>query len=144
MSGELVEKMNRRARTFLQIADELIRSRDYDVAVFALEQAVQLRIKALLLRLFGEYQRTHGVRELLGMLSARLEEAGFSELAERVRMFVADNRGYLWVLEEAYTMARYGARSYGEVEAKNLREIVLKLWELLEEVEKSVVSEAHG
>ena len=114
MSGERAALMKRRARTFLEMAKLLVERGEYDVAAFALEQAAQLRIKSLLLRLFGEAPRIHSVRELLGVLSARLEEAGFPGLAEEVRRYAADNRGLLWLLEDAYTTVRYGVRKYTE------------------------------
>jgi len=138
LSGELVESMVRRARKFLQLAGEAMGSGDYDVAVFLLEQAAQLRIKALLLRVFGGYPRTHSIRELLGLLATKLEEAGLSGEAESVRVFAAKHRGLLWVLEDAYTLARYGLRTYERGEAENLRRLVQKLWELLEAVESRV------
>ena len=139
MSGELVELLLRRAKAFLEISETLITESNFDIAVFSLEQAAQLRIKAVMLRLFGDYPRIHGLRELLGLLAARLSEAGFTDLAREVRDFAADNRGLLWVLEEAYTLARYGYRSYTGKEAEELRGLVQSLWSLLDRVETGVL-----
>lgn len=60
-----------------------------------------------------------------------------------MRRFAADNRGLLWLLEEAYTMARYGRRRYTRTEAIELDKLVDALWQILEWVESRVYSEIH-
>ncbi len=64
--------------------------------------------------LFGGAPKIHGIRELLGLLAA--------------------------LLEEAHTLARYGARSYTASEARSLEAIVSSLLALLGEVEERVRS----
>ena len=143
MSGELANLLVERARSFRRMARLALQEGDYDIAVFAFEQAAQLRVKACMLRLFGEIPRVHRLRELLGLLAARLEEASLRDIAERVRSFAAEHRGLLWLLEEAYTLARYGGRRYTQSEALDSERLVEKLWRLLEEVEGVAAGGVH-
>jgi len=140
LSGEHVNALVERSRLFIEIADTLLgQGRGYDVAAFSLEQAAQLRLKAALARLFGDWPRIHGIRQLIARPSALLEEAGLREPAERLRRFAADNRGLLWLLEEAYMLARYGDRAYTRAEVESLRALVEQLVRLIEEVEEDAV-----
>ena len=74
MSGELAEKLRRRASVFLREAEKLLEEGEYDIACFNAEQSLQLYVKSVLLKLFGEAPRIHGVRELLGYLARRLHQ----------------------------------------------------------------------
>jgi HEPN domain-containing protein len=65
-----VELLQRRSRAFYDYASTALERGDHDVVVFMCEQAAQLRLKALLLRMLGFMPRSHRVRELLGMLSS--------------------------------------------------------------------------
>ena len=42
---------------------------DYDLAMFLIDQAVQLYVKAIYFELLGSRIRGHGIRELIGMLT---------------------------------------------------------------------------
>ncbi len=59
---------------FLREATRLLNEGEYDIACFFAEQALQLRLEALLLRILGHVLRGHGVRELLGLLVKALEK----------------------------------------------------------------------
>ncbi len=109
MSGEHVARLRRRALAFLAEAEE---TSDPDLAMFFLEQAAQLYIKSVYYELFGAPLRGHGLRELLGVLARSLRVAGYREEAERLSLFVADERAALTELEYAYTAARYGDTDY--------------------------------
>ena len=85
MSGERVEIL--KFRRFLEIGVELLQREVLDLAAFNIQHSCQLRVKAALLRLLGEIPRMHSVRELLGMLSAKLEEAGFRDVSSTVKDF---------------------------------------------------------
>lgn len=139
MSWERVELLKERSRLFLDLARELLDRGLYDLAAFAAEQAAQLRIKASLLRLTGEYPRIHYVRELLGVLAYRLEEAGYLSAAKSIREFVGDRRGDLIELEEAYIGARYGLQRYIKGRVAAMIRVVEDLFKLLERVESSVL-----
>lgn len=60
------ETLTRRAAAFWRHALEALDRGEYDLACFLAEQAVQLKIKALLVRVAGYTPRGHGLRELLG------------------------------------------------------------------------------
>lgn len=52
MSGEIVERLRRRAQVFLDEAGRLLEMGEYDLACFAAEQAAQLYLKSVYARLF--------------------------------------------------------------------------------------------
>ncbi len=134
MSGEVVGRLKRRAKSFLRAA-RLVD--DPDLKAFFAEQAMQLYLKALLLELFGEEVRIHSVRELLGLLVRRLRDAGYTSEAEKVMEFVAAERLALLEADEAYITARYGA-GYTAGEAEKLLDLAERLIGLLEEVSRRV------
>ncbi len=138
MSGELVEKLRHRAMVFLREAKRFLEEGEYDLACFSAEQAVQLYLKSVFLKLFGEAPRIHGVRELLGLLASRLRQEEFKEEAVEIKEFTRENRYALSVLEDAYIDARYTIRGFTEEEAREALSVSLKLVELLEEIEKHV------
>jgi len=113
---------------------------DYDITVFMCEQAAQLSLKAILLRILGFIVRGHGIRELLGSLSKALESFGKIELSQEILKFVEDNRGGLKFLEEAYTSSRYIARVYEKEDALRSLEVVEMLFKLIEKLEGYVFS----
>ncbi|AEM38334.1 HEPN domain protein [Pyrolobus fumarii 1A] len=135
-SGERVELLKDRARFFLSLARELLERGRYDIAAFCAEQAMQLRVKASLLRLSGEMPRIHGLRELLGILARVLEELGCRSLAGEVRRYTREYRDQLIDAEDAYTSARYGVFTLGAREVADVILAAKRLFELLEEVER--------
>jgi len=135
MSGLYAEKLKRRAESFLSVAEKVS---DPDLAMFMVEQGLQLYIVSVYFKLFGSVIRGHRLRELLSVLARDLEEHGFREYAERVMRFVNEYRRVLIDLEEAYTEARYGGISYTQQDAARSLEVARKLVGLLEEVRKGV------
>ena len=110
-----------------------------DLAAFNIQQSCQLRTKATLLRLIGESPRVHSVRELPGMLSARLEEMGFREVSDTVKRFVKKYRGVLADIDSVYTTSRYTLFTYTASDVNIMAEACSELHKLLEEVEKHVL-----
>jgi len=135
MSGLYAEKLRRRAESFLSVAEKVS---DPDLAMFMVEQGLQLYIKSIYFELFGSVIRGHRVRELLSALARALDEQGFRGYAERVVRFVDEYRRTLIDLEEAYTEARYGGTSYTQQDVARSLEVAKKLVGLLEEVRRSV------
>ncbi|NOZ89184.1 MAG: HEPN domain-containing protein [Crenarchaeota archaeon] len=136
MSGDYYRVLVRRARAFLVEARRLLEEGEPDLAAFSAEQAVQLRLKALLFRLTGSVPRSHSLRLLLGRLREALRVADLEGLALLVEKETARLRAGLGELEEAYTVARYGAVEYSVEEAAELVAVAEELWRLLEEVER--------
>jgi len=101
----------------------------YDLAAFSLEQALQLSLKAHLLKLGVDYPRTNSVRKLLRMIYRVTVRKEVEELLSRFSV-------ELGALEDAYITSRYVARDYSLEEVEKLRMVV-------EEV-KRVVGEVVG
>jgi HEPN domain-containing protein len=133
-----VELLQRRSRAFYDYASTALERGDYDVVVFMCEQAAQLRLKALLLRMVGFVPRSHKVRELLGMLSKSLESISKAELSREVTRFAEENKDDLRLLEEAYARSRYLATAYEREDALRSLKMVEKLFKLVEDVEGNV------
>ena len=125
MSFEEAEIIRRRAEAFLRNAKRLIEEREYDLAVFNLEQYCQLILKYKLLVRKGSYSRTHSLRRLI-------RELGWFD--KRILILVDDVRNlhYIARLEEAHIGSRYLPITYEENEVRDLLRFV-------EEVFKPVV-----
>jgi len=73
-SLEEVEIIRRRAEAFLRNAERLIVEREWDLAVFNLEQYCQLILKYKLLIARGSYPRTYSLRTLIRILGQKTPE----------------------------------------------------------------------
>ena len=126
--------LKRRAKTLLNLSSSVD---DPGLALFLIEQSLQLYTKAVYYELFGERLRGHGLRELLGVLANSLGKAGLRDKAEELKMFVLSNRYALALLEEAYTMGRYGMHLYSLDDVNMCRSVAEKLIKLLDEAVKN-------
>jgi len=139
LSGMLVEALKRRANDFIELAVEMMGRGKHDIAAFLTEQSCQPRVKASLLRLFGDAPPTHGLRHLLGLLARGLEEAGRGDLSRRIADFVREHRAELSDMEEAYIGARYRDLEYTRAQVEEMIKAGRELHKLLEEVERGVL-----
>ena len=136
-SYDFVELLKKRSRAFLKYSQEAFNRGDYDLACFFAEQAAQLRLKSLILRILGMVPRTHRIRELLGTILKALRNLNY-EQAETVNSFINESRSTLRVLEDAYTGSRYLERTYDKDDAFDCINLVKELFKLLERVERNV------
>ncbi len=139
-SLEHSELLRRRCRVFYEYAQQAFERRDYDTTLFMCEQAIQLCLKSILLRMLGFIPRGHGVRELLGVFSRTLRELGKMELSLRVSSFTERRRDVLRLIEEAYVVSRYLAKTYEREDAEKAIEATVELIKLIEGVEQDVFS----
>ncbi len=113
-----------RSRKFFETAEMQFERGFHDLAVFSLEQALQLYLKACLLKLGVDYPRTHSVRKLLE-LAYKLTNA------EEIKRILVDYAVELGSLEDAYITSRYVAREYSEEEARRLHQVVTRLMDIV-------------
>jgi len=106
-----------RSRRFLITAEMQIERGFYDLAIYSLEQALQLYLKACLLKLGVDYPRTHSVRRLLELIYRLTGSEG-------IKRVLVDYAIELGVLEDAYITSRYIAREYSEGEARRVYQVV--------------------
>ncbi len=111
-----------RSKRFYETAVIQIEKEYYDLAVFSLEQSLQLFLKAVLLKLGMDYPRTHSVRKLLEII---YELTNREEIIE----FVEKNSIELGALEDAYISSRYIPREYHREEAVRLKKLVDEVME---------------
>ena len=139
--GDLVNALLRRSKSFLKSAEYRIEWGDCDLALFDLEQSLQLYLKAILLELFGVRTRVHGVMEHLGILRRELLKVGSNELINEISDFIRENRPIIDMIDEAYVASRYEPEEAGCNEAINAYEVTLGLLKLLEKVRRAVRGE---
>jgi len=113
----------RRSRGFLETAKMQINAGMYDLAAFSLEQALQLYLKAMLLKYGGAYPRTHSVRRLFELLAETVPADKRGLVSELARKYML----HLSILEDAYVTSRYVVREFS-------RDEVLALLKAVEEV----------
>ena len=90
-----IEILLKRAEGFMKDALEDLKREDYDLAMFHIEQACQLIVKAKLLDLTGYFEKTHSLRKLLSDLSSIFKK-------DEIEKFVNKNWSMLRNLEFAY------------------------------------------
>ncbi len=126
MHYEEVETLLRRSGDYLELANEAFEREKYDTAVFLAEQALQLYLKALIVKYSDVRLRTHSIRELLKGIGDALGAE------DAVAKFVRQNRGLLRELEEAYTGARYEPKVYHREDAEEIINFTLEVMEFVE------------
>jgi len=88
-------------------------NRDYDLALFHIEQFEQLYSKYLLYKRIGDYPKT---RSLLRLLSNLVRIYGDCGLREFIDKYLEG----LYLLEDAYISTHYLPRAYDEYIAKRI------------------------
>jgi Uncharacterized conserved protein related to C-terminal domain of eukaryotic chaperone, SACSIN len=64
MSQDLFNKLKERARYFFEESRRDALNKAYDISLFHLEQALQLGLKAYLLKTKGDFPKTHDLNQL--------------------------------------------------------------------------------
>jgi HEPN domain-containing protein len=113
-----------RSKRFLETAELQLDRGFYDLAVFSLEQSLQLYLKAYLLKLGLEFTKTRSVRRLLELIYKVTN-------SEEIRGALANYAVELGSLEDAYITSRYVAREYCEEEARKLLQTVRRVMDIV-------------
>ena len=106
----------KRAQDFLKTAEYQKGEGVYDLAIFSLEQALQLHLKAKLLFEGIDYPRTHSLRRLLEMLMRTVPENKKTVIKNISESCTLE----LGILEDAYITSRYVMREFTKKEAEKL------------------------
>lgn len=136
MSVEYAELLFSRAKRYLESAMDNLASGRFDVAIVEAEIAVQLALKALIVKLGFEPPRTHAVRQLFSFIVDNMLLP--DNVLEDIRNFIRCNREKLIIVERARIAGQYGAFDvdYDEAEitvnsAKEVLDVVEKLWRMV-------------
>jgi HEPN domain-containing protein len=121
LSFEDAEIIKRRAEAFLRNAKTLLDEKEWDLAIFSLEQFCQLILKYKLLMKRGGYFRIHSLRRLLRLLGQ--DNPKLLELVEDEK-----NLHYIARLEEAYIVARYLPYTFEERDALGMYKFILEVF----------------
>jgi HEPN domain-containing protein len=114
---------------FLNSAKGNITRKLYDVACFEADQAVELFLKAYILKFTGTIPRTHGIRTLLGHLISvpKIDK-------KTINKFASERRSDLIMLEDAYLRSRYSGEAYNRQDARKCIEVAEEVIELVKRV----------
>ena len=126
-SFEEFQILIKRAKDFLVEAEEAIQNNRFDLSSFFAEQAVQLYLKAVLLKIVGDYPKTHYIRVLLSRLSQVLPDDKRILLED----FMKRNRAKISELEDTYITARYIPKIFGKDDAIDLVNLAKELINLV-------------
>lgn len=114
---EEFEVLLERSRRFCEAAKIFFDRGFHDLACFALEQCLQLYLKAALLFHGMDPPRTHSIRRLLEYLYAVSEKPEIREIMERYAVELS-------LLEDAYITARYVPKEFTRGEVERLLRVV--------------------
>jgi len=121
---EEIRVLLRRAESFIKDSLEDLKREDFDLAMFHIEQACQLLIKAKLLELTGYFEKTHSLRRLLIDLSKIFK-------GKELEDFIKGNWQMLRNLEYAYITSRYLPEEFKKEEVEQALQFYEKLKKLL-------------
>ena len=125
MATEEVKFFIDKANKFFDTALYNYNKGNYDLALFNIEQACQLYIKAKLLELSGEFPKTHDLIFLL-------RELGKYKKEEEIERFIKENLTNLSRLVDLYITSRYMVREFYKEDCDLAIDLFKKLKELLE------------
>ena len=134
MSLRRVVKLLDRAEQMLRDAENDLDNGFPDLALFHVEQALQLSLKALLAAYMGSYPREDRLRRLLALAREATRDDYYAEVAGL-------RKDLLRLLETAYTEARYGGEYFEEEDAREALELAR---ELLARIRKSIRAGVNG
>ncbi|RJX15575.1 HEPN domain-containing protein [Candidatus Bathyarchaeota archaeon] len=120
MSKSEVESLRKRSREYMETYQFHLSKNMYALAMFDLEQALQLYVKAKLLEEGVLYPKTHNVRRLLELL-AEIRNDG------TLKKMIKDYAVELKLLEEAYIASRYVATEFKKDEVLKVEKVVNKV-----------------
>jgi HEPN domain-containing protein len=110
----------KRSKEFLETAEYQMSKGLYGIAVFSLEQALQLFLKSKMLVAGADFPRTHGVRTLLEILSDLESDKRKASIKQVLSNYLFE----LGMLEDAYITSRYVMREFTREEAQRLMKTV--------------------
>jgi len=122
--------LKRRALAFLETAKFNLDKANYDLAIFSIEQFMQLYTKYLLFKKIGDYPKTHSLTHLLRTLNQLINS--------KLSSFIDKNLGIINFLEEAYISSRYLPRRYDEDIASKAYLLSKEALEVFEWIEKNL------
>jgi HEPN domain-containing protein len=114
---EFVKKLIRRSERFFINALKDFKEKEYDIAMFNLEQSLQLFLKAKILSKGVQFPKTHEIEKLLEFLSKIDKEIKLNKKEIKI----------LKILEQAYISSRYLPFSFSEEDVKDAIELVKKI-----------------
>jgi len=119
------KRLLKRSRDFLETSEYQASKGFYDLAIFSLEQALQLFLKAKVMAEGVDYPRTHSVRALLEILLDVVPQNLKSSIKGILEKYLLE----LGMLEDAYITSRYVMREFTKPEAEKLSKAVKEIME---------------
>jgi len=114
---DFVKKLIKRSERFFTNALRDFEEKEYDVAMFNLEQSLQLFLKAKILSKGIQFPKTREIEKLIEFLSKIEKEIKLNEKEKKV----------LKNLEQAYISSRYLPFSFSEEDVRDAIELVKKI-----------------
>jgi HEPN domain-containing protein len=114
---EFIKKLIKRSERFFVNALKDFEEKEYDVAMFNLEQSLQLFLKAKILSKGIQFPKTHEIEKLIEFLSKIEKEIKLDEKEKKV----------LKNLEQAYISSRYLPFSFSEEDVRDAIKLVKKI-----------------
>jgi HEPN domain-containing protein len=116
--GEILKE---RAYEFVKLAEYAYKRKRYDLAMFNLEQAIQLYLKYKIWQKLGDFEKTHSIIKLLKDFGKVYKKS------RKIKKLINNNLKLIRDLEIAYIESRY-------LPAQFLKEDVDKAFEFIEEL----------
>jgi HEPN domain-containing protein len=125
MKREEVNRLLDRSRKFKDASEFHLSRGDYDLAVFNVEQSLQLFLKAKLLEFGVDFPRVHSLRKLFLLLGQVLDKVDVFKVFENDRSIEFAS------LEDAYITSGYFPRDFSKGEAERLLKFLEEVTEFV-------------
>ncbi|MEM5814898.1 MAG: HEPN domain-containing protein [Candidatus Aenigmatarchaeota archaeon] len=120
--GEILKE---RADEFVKLAEYAYKRKRYDLAMFNLEQAIQLYLKYKIWQKLGDFEKTHSITKLLKDFGRVYKKS------KVINKFIKENLKLINDLEVAYIESRY-------LPAQFLKEDIDRVFEFLDKLKNLI------
>lgn len=124
------EKMMGRSQRFLLTAERSLKDGFYDISSFNANQSLERFLKALLLKLAGDFPHTHDIKELMRTLA----QVSSPEYSKMIRKYLKEKSLELPSVQDSYITARYFFVSISENEVGKMIQMIRELMAEIEDV----------
>jgi len=120
--GEILKE---RGDDFVRLAEYAYKRKRYDLAMFNLEQAIQLYLKYKIWQKLGDFEKTHSITKLLKDFGKVYKKS------KEINKFIKENSSLINDLEVAYIESRYLPAQFFKEDVDKAFEFLNKLKNLI-------------
>jgi HEPN domain-containing protein len=120
----MAEYLKNNAKKFFSLGERLLNEDEYNLAIFNLEQALQLGLKYIIYQLTGDFPKIHNVVKLTSIVAELTNN-------QELKSILNQENIVLDLLEDAYISSRYLPTEFSKDTAEKAYNVVKRILKVL-------------